>query len=75
MPQIPYLKNALLELSYIPAEEIQNPTPKSLYSWFLSHFSNSVKSSKKELDGNLEEHFEPEPAFQDKINMVHCYKQ
>jgi hypothetical protein len=30
MPQIPSLKNVLLELSYDSAEEIQNPTPESL---------------------------------------------
>jgi Reverse transcriptase (RNA-dependent DNA polymerase)/zinc-binding in reverse transcriptase len=42
MPQIPYLKNALLQLSYIPADEIQNPTPKSLYSFFTSRFPNVV---------------------------------
>jgi hypothetical protein len=56
MPQVPYLKNALLELSYTPAEEIQNPTPKSLNSFIVSFFKYSVKSNKKKLDGNLEKH-------------------
>jgi hypothetical protein len=63
MPQIPYLKNALLELSYNPVERIQNPTPRSLYWFFVSFFKYSVKSSKKKLDGNLEEHYEQEPTF------------
>jgi Reverse transcriptase (RNA-dependent DNA polymerase)/zinc-binding in reverse transcriptase len=38
-PAIPYIKNAIHELSYIPLDQIQTPLrSKSLYCFFLSHY-------------------------------------
>jgi hypothetical protein len=40
LPKIPYLKYAILELSYIPSIHLQQPMKsKLIYSFLLSHFS------------------------------------